>query len=59
MANPEIVARWRVLYARVDEIDPGYLLHWESLCIGWCLANGLTVDEAYAFYQEMIPLELF
>ena len=31
----------------------------ESICVGWCMAQGMTLDEARDFYQQMIPLELF
>lgn len=33
--------------------------HFESLCVGWCMGQGMTLDDALDFYQQMIPLELF
>jgi hypothetical protein len=27
---------------------------WECLCVGWCLGQGLSVDEAHDFYQRCI-----
>jgi hypothetical protein len=33
--------------------------HFESICVGWCVAQGMSLDESLDFYQQMIPLELF
>ena len=57
-----LVEEWRKVYNQHDEIDEmgdkgG--ADWESLCVGWCVAKGLTVEQAYDFYQDMIPLGLF
>jgi len=31
----------------------------ESICVGWCMAHGMTLADALDFYQQMIPLRLF
>lgn len=30
-----------------------------NFCWGWCMAKGLTADQAYKFYQAMIPLGFY
>lgn len=55
---------WKAIHIMLTT-DP-YCEHWieneshfESICVGWCLAKGLTLMLAMDFYQAMIPLELF
>jgi hypothetical protein len=60
--NKELIEQWKSVYFLAQEIDSmadkgG--ADWESLCVGWCLAKGLSVEEAYDFYQAMITLKLF
>jgi hypothetical protein len=31
----------------------------QSICVGWCMGRGMSLDEALNFYQQMIPLDLF
>jgi hypothetical protein len=33
--------------------------HFQSICVGWCMGQGMTLDEALDFYEEMIPLNIF
>jgi hypothetical protein len=33
--------------------------HFESICVGWCMGQGMTLDEALDFYEQMIPLNIF
>lgn len=57
-----LIAEWRLIYAQaslIEEYSDKRAIDWESLCIGWCLAKGLSIKTAYAFYQKMIPLGLF
>lgn len=32
---------------------------YRSLCVGWCVAKGLSIDEALDFYSGMIAFRLF
>jgi hypothetical protein len=59
---------WKVTYlllktAGEDDGDHSYWIneesHYESICVGWCMAKGLTLIQALDFYQAMIPLRLF
>ena len=31
----------------------------ESLCVGWCMAKGMTAKEAFAFYGAMVKIGYF
>jgi len=31
----------------------------ESYCMGWCFAQGLTLSEAHDFYQDMIEAGVY
>lgn len=58
----ELVKEWTVIYAQADMIDESADkggADWESLCVGWCLAKGLSIETSYWFYQQMIPRGLF
>ena len=67
MEKPEkfplkLIEEWKRLYSQAEEIDERSDkggADWESLCVGWCLAKGLSFDEAFEFYQAMIPLGFF
>jgi hypothetical protein len=58
---------WKVTYLLLktagEDGDHSYWVneesHFESICVGWCMAKGLTLNQAMDFYQAMIPLELF
>lgn len=57
-----LISEWKLVHAQAGPIDENADkggADWRSLCVGWCLAKGLSVDDAYAFYQQMIPLNLF
>ena len=52
-----LLAKWVELFKRSKEIDAASDkegAHWESLCIGWCMAQGLSVDDAVNFYFARI-----
>lgn len=59
MVDAELLAQWREAYAKFIADDASAEWDFESLCIGWCVAKGLSTEQGYNFYQEMIPLELF
>lgn len=63
MSEQELVEKWRDLFnvsgPDIDRLSDHGGADWESLCVGFCLANGLTVEHAFDFYQKMIPLGLF
>lgn len=53
---------WKVLYHDAETIDGNIDKGacWESLCNGWCLAKGMTLNEAYRFYNYYcIPNNVF
>jgi hypothetical protein len=61
-ALPVLTEEWRKVHAQPEGIDAladkgG--ADWECLCVGWCLAKGLSIEDAYAFYREMIGRGLF
>ncbi len=53
-----LTTEWAAFYdndtGEIDERADKGGADWESLCVGWCIAKGTTVEEAYAFYAEMI-----
>ena len=55
----ELAKEWKIWYdanaahSLLDQAD------FESLCIGWCGAKGISIDEAFAFYRKMIGLGMF
>lgn len=57
-----LLEKWRLLYendgTQIDEMADKDSADWESLCVGWCMANGLTVNQAYDFYRAMVPVFL-
>lgn len=54
-----LMERWRKLYNVHAASHEKHVPDWESLCVGWCLANGLNYDEAYGFYSAAIELDLY
>lgn len=63
MPFEELIHEWGKLYKRqakkIDELADKGAADWESLCVGWCLGKGLSVEDSYKFYQAMIPKGLF
>jgi hypothetical protein len=59
VARPELVEEWKKAYAQFCADHGSDDWDFRSLCIGWCVAKGLTTEQGYDFYQKMIPLELF
>ncbi len=59
----ELTAAWRIIYeTQSKEIDHNADhggADWQSLCVGWCIGKGLSVSEAYNFYQRMVANGLF
>jgi hypothetical protein len=55
----KLINEWRETYKRFNEDSRLENADYESLCVGWCVAKGLTIKEAFSFYQKMIPLNLF
>lgn len=41
------------VYDRADEIDPGSELHWESLAVGWLVAQGVEPDDLLDVLQDL------
>ena len=61
-ATPKLAAlnaRWKEFYDETSDNDLLADADFESLCVGWCLAKGLTVEESYDFYQTQISLGYF
>lgn len=57
----KIIEQWKVIYDRAEEIDAlsdkgG--ADWESLWVGWAIANGFTPENAFDAYIELIDLGL-
>ena len=62
MDEKQLIEDWRKIHERGAEIDEtsrhdGH--DWQSLCMGFCLGKGLSLDEAHAFYNRMIEEGLF
>lgn len=60
----QLVKEWKVIYLTLkSDLDNGYWIeqdsNFESICVGWCMAKGLTLTTALDFYQEMVTLRLF
>jgi hypothetical protein len=55
----KLIEEWRSWYEKYSKWEVLEEQDFESICIGWCCAKGMTPDEGYDFYQEMIPLKLF
>lgn len=52
-----LLAKWVELFRQSKKIDRASDkegAHWESLCIGWCMAQGLSVDAAVEFYAARV-----
>jgi hypothetical protein len=52
--HPEAVASWRArmkeqLTDKAAQIDPDNEQDWESMGLGWALAQGMTINEAREF----------
>lgn len=59
MAKPDLKKEWAVFYTKaamkdIDQFADKGGFDWESLCVGWCMAQGLAVEEAVAFYSAMV-----
>lgn len=57
--NQDLINAWKEVYLHVEELDNRSATgnaDWESLCVGWCIARGLTIEAAFEFYQETIML---
>ena len=57
-----LIEEWRKIHEQSEAIDAtsrhdGH--DWQSLCIGWCLAKGLSLEESDEFYSKMITMGLF
>jgi radical SAM protein with 4Fe4S-binding SPASM domain len=55
----KLIDDWSATYKKVNKHESCQNFDYESLCVGWCVAKGLTVDDALDFYQDMIPLKLY
>lgn len=58
----DLLSEWKKVYVQGEDIDSRSDhdgADWESLCVGWCIAKGLSVEDSFKFYQKMIPLDLF
>ena len=71
-ATKKQIAAWKEIYdaLSVEEYDEeiedqsyNYWLteeaHFQSICVGWCMGQGMNLAEAMDFYEQMIPLNLF
>ncbi len=54
-----LVEEWKKDYEEFAAHEFSEECDFENFCWGWCVAKGLTVDEAYDFYQAMIALGVF
>lgn len=70
MATEQQIAAWKKVYdalaaesERDAEDSHDYWVmneaHYESICVGWCMGQGMTLTEALDFYNQMIKLELY
>lgn len=59
MAHEDLIPAWREAYNQFCASEYADEADFESFCLGWCAAKGLTPDEGNAFYQAMVPLGLF
>ena len=57
MNKADLLEEWRNVCSQSEHIEAlsDHGNDWESLCVGWCLAKGLTAEQAYVFYSQMIP----
>jgi hypothetical protein len=54
-----LIKAWREFHdSLTKDKEDGYFLeneaHYESICLGWCCAKGLTIDDAFDFYRERV-----
>jgi hypothetical protein len=57
----KFVSEWSIVFAQADMIDESSDhggADWESLCVGWAIAKGMTINQAFDFYQEMLDQEM-
>ena len=56
----KFVAEWSSVFAQADIIeensDSG--MDWEAICVGWSIAKGMSIRQAFDFYQEMLYQEM-
>lgn len=50
---------WIELYKKTLQAEDFADCEFESICVGWCLAKGFTVDAAFEFYAMMIKRGYF
>lgn len=58
-ANEKLIAEWREAYKKLCDSEFSVGCDFENFCWGWCVAKGMSLDEAFDFYQEMIALGVF
>jgi hypothetical protein len=46
--------KWAELYKSRLFNDDFQECDFESLCVGWCLALGLSTDDAFTFYRRQV-----
>ncbi len=62
LTKGRLTSEWLSFYAdepttdKIDRLSDKGGADWESLCIGWCMAKGTTVEDAFSFYLEMVTL---
>lgn len=57
--HAHLVEEWKVAHAAMADHYFSDDCDFENFCWGWCVAKGLTVDEAHFFYDAMIELRVF
>jgi hypothetical protein len=55
-AHAYLVEQWKETYDEFSAHGLSEETDYENFCWGWCMAKGLTTDEAYEFYQAMVAL---
>lgn len=62
LVNPKhagLIEDWKKVYDDLCAHEFSAECDFENFCWGWCMGKGLTLDEAYDFYQAMIELRVF
>ena len=57
--HAELVEKWKPVYGYLENHENSGDWQFQSLCIGWCVANGMAISEAEDFYNTLIPLGLY
>ena len=57
--RPELVESWKKFHDLTAENEEHEYFfneeaHYESLCIGWCCGQGMSINEAMEFYQQRV-----